>query len=95
MFIDDATSGLLALHFARAETTQAYMETRGRYLRQHGRPVAIYSDKHSIFRVNQPGKEGELTQLSRALKTLDIDPIYANTLQNLFIISYLSAILGQ
>lgn len=39
--------------FAEAETTEAYMRTLRGYLDTHGRPVAIYSDKHSIFRVNQ------------------------------------------
>ena len=53
VFIDDATSRLMALRFAEAETTEAYMRTLRGYLDQHGRPVAIYSDKHSIFRVNQ------------------------------------------
>ncbi len=81
VFIDDATSRLLALRFAPTETTQAYMETLAQQLDQHGRPVAIYSDKHSIFRVNHPDKEGELTQFTRALKTLDIEPIHANTPQ--------------
>ena len=81
VFIDDATSELMALRFAPAETTQAYMETLRRYLTRHGRPVAIYSDKHSIFRVNHPDREGELTQFTRALRTLDIEPIHANTPQ--------------
>ncbi len=81
VFIDDATSELLALRFAPAETTQAYLETLDGYLHQHGRPVALYSDKHSIFRVNHPEHEGELTQFTRALKTLDIEPIHANTPQ--------------
>jgi len=81
VFIDDATSELLALHFAPTETTQAYMETLGHYLSEHGRPAALYSDKHSIFRVNRPDKEGELTQFTRALKTLDIEPIHANSPQ--------------
>lgn len=81
VFIDDATGALLALRFAPAETTQAYMETLSTYLAQHGRPVALYSDKHSIFRVNHPEREGELTQFSRALKTLDIEAIHANTPQ--------------
>ena len=70
VFIDDATSRLLALRFAPTETTQAYRETLNQQLDKHGRPVAIYSDKHSIFRVNHPDKEGELTQFTRALKTL-------------------------
>ena len=81
VFIDDATSRLMALRFAEAETTEAYMKTLRGYLDQHGRPVAIYSDKHSIFRVNQKDREGDLTQFTRVLKTLDIQPIHANTPQ--------------
>ncbi len=69
VFIDDATSKLMALRFAPTETTRVYMETLQAYLAEHGRPVALYSDKHSIFRVNHPDREGELTQFSRALKT--------------------------
>lgn len=81
VFIDDATSQLLALRCAEAETTEAYMRTLRGYLDAHGRPVAIYSDKHSIFRVNQQDREGEVTQFTRALLTLDIQPIHANTPQ--------------
>lgn len=57
------------------------MDTLADYLRTHGRPVALYSDKHSIFRHNHPDHHGELTQFSRALKTLDIAIIHANTPQ--------------
>ena len=81
VFIDDASSRLMALRFSPAETTEAYMRTLRQYLDQHGRPVAFYSDKHSIFRVNQKDREGEVTQFTRALKTLDIQPIHANTPQ--------------
>ena len=48
MFIDDATSRLLALRFFAAETTEAYIETLRRHLAEHGRPVALYSDWHSV-----------------------------------------------
>ena len=71
----------MALRFAEAETTEAYLRTLRGYLDQYGRPVALYSDKHSIFRVNQQDRQGELTQFTRALKTLDIQPIHANTPQ--------------
>lgn len=81
VFIDDATGRLMALRFAPAETTRAYMQTLEQYLHEHGRPVALYSDKHSIFRVNHPERDGELTQFSRALKSLDIQAIHANTPQ--------------
>ena len=81
VFIDDATSRLMALRFVPAETTRAYMETLAGYLDRYGRPVALYSDRHSIFRVNYPEREGERTQFTRALKTLDIEPIHAHSPQ--------------
>ncbi len=81
VFIDDATSRLMALRFVPAETTQAYMETFQGYLAQYGRPMAVYSDQHSIFRVNHDTPDGARTQFSRALETLDIAPIHAHTPQ--------------
>lgn len=81
VYIDDATGKLMALHFTPTETTQAYMEALDGYLKQYGRPVALYADKHSIFRVNMKNCEAELTQFARACKTLDIKLIHANTPQ--------------
>ena len=81
VFIDDATSALMALRFAPAETTRTYMETLRGHLNDHGVPLALYSDRHSIFRVNNPEREGELTQFTRAIKTLGIEPIHANSPQ--------------
>jgi hypothetical protein len=43
--------------------------------------VSLYSDRHSIFRVNAPEAEGEITQFGRALGTLDIEAIHAHTPQ--------------
>ena len=81
VYVDDATSRLLAMGFWAAETTEAYMETTRAHLAAHGRPVAYYSDRHSIFRVNLRGREEELTQFGRALGTLDIAPIHAGSPQ--------------
>jgi len=81
VFIDDATGQLMALHFTPTETTQAYMEALDYHLKQHGRPVALYADKHSIFRVNMKGCDAKQTQFARACRTLDIELIHANTPQ--------------
>jgi hypothetical protein len=54
------------------------------YLKRHGKPVAFYSDKHSIFRLHHQGATGRaqgLTQFGRALADLNIDIICANTPQ--------------
>ena len=81
VFVDDATSALMSLKFTPSETTKAYMQTLEAYLHQYGRPAALYSDKHGIFKVNHPDQEGEITQFNRALKTLDIELICAHSPQ--------------
>src|SRR5512138_402152 len=79
VFIDDATGNLTCLRFAPVETTQAYMEALRIHLQHHGRPVSLYSDRHGIFRVNNPESAGGtgLTQFGRAVKSLDIEAIHA------------------
>ena len=74
--IDDATSRVLA-RFYRAGTVETHMDLLGRWLRQHGRPLALYTDRHSIFEPQDKGRalpEG-ITQFGRALRDLDIDLI--------------------
>ncbi len=84
VFVDDATAQLMELRFAVSESTFDYFEATKCYLQRHGRPVALYSDKHSIFRVAREGttgRNGGLTQYGRALGTLGIDIICANSPQ--------------
>ncbi len=79
--VDDATSALMALRFVPSESTQSYFEVLRDYLETHGRPVAFYSDKHSVFRVNAKNAKGGMgmTQFGRALQELNIEAIYADT----------------
>jgi hypothetical protein len=80
-FVDDATSRLMALRFVASESAFDYFRATRAYLETHGKPVAFYSDKHNIFRVNN-GEGGErVTQFGRALETLNIDIICANSPQ--------------
>jgi transposase len=83
VFIDDATSRLMELQFVPEESTFAYFESAKRYLERHGKPVAFYSDKLSVFRVNAKNAVGgdQITQFGRALKDLNIDIICAHTPQ--------------
>ena len=84
VYIDDATSDLMELLFVPEESTFAYFKATQSYLLKHGKPVAFYSDKHSVFRVNQSntkGKGDKVTQFGRALTDLNIDIICANTSQ--------------
>lgn len=83
VFIDDATSRLVALHFVEAECTQGYFDAVSQHIGRYGRPMSYYSDKHGIFRVNtQEADSGNgLTQFGRACRELGIELICANTPQ--------------
>jgi len=77
--IDDATSKVRA-RFYPGETTEAYMGLLGRYLRRHGRMMAMYVDRDSIFRAENKHPHDPrpvLTQFSRALDQLEIELILA------------------
>ena len=77
--IDDATSKVRA-RFYPGETTEAYMDLLARYLRKHGRMLAIYVDRDSIFRAENKHPHDPrpvLTQFSRALDQLKIELILA------------------
>jgi len=58
VFIDDATSRLMQLQFVESESTFSYFHATRAYLEAWGKPVAFYSDKHGVFRVNHPGALG-------------------------------------
>ncbi len=83
VFIDDATSILMELMFVTSESTFSYFDALERYLRFHGKPVAFYSDKHTIFRVAKAeSADGDgITQFGRALSSLNIEILCANTSQ--------------
>ena len=83
VFIDDATGKLVQLQFVDRESFFSYSQAAEGYFRQYGKPVAFYSDKHGIFRVNQPsaGIGDAITQFGRAMQELDIQIICANTPQ--------------
>ena len=42
----------MQLRFVTSESAFDYFRTTRAYLEAHGKPVAFYSDKHGIFRVN-------------------------------------------
>ena len=85
--IDDATSRTV-LRFFPADTTEANLEVLGRWARRHGRPLALYADRDSIFKVNRPPSAEEalqdrqaVTQFGRALRDLGIEYIPAGSPQ--------------
>src|SRR3954449_4987127 len=72
VFIDDATGRLMHLQFVESESTFSYFHATRAYLEAWGKPVAFYSDKHGVFRVNHEGAIGGdgMTQFGRALDAL-------------------------
>jgi len=88
LYIDDATSRILYGEFVDVEDTLTLLATTGTYLSRHGRPIAFYVDKDSIYKINrQATLEEELqdlqpiSQFTRAMTELGIEVISANTPQ--------------
>jgi transposase len=85
--IDDATSRGLG-RFVEHDTTPENLRLLGTYLERWGRPGELYTDKDSMFTVNQPVRQAEdeageaaLTQIGRALRELGIGWIPAHSPQ--------------
>jgi transposase len=87
-YIDDASGRIMHLEFAESESTHSYMLSTKHYIEKHGKMVAIYCDKHGVFRVNT-SKGGSAsvsdstgrTQFATAMDRLGIEIIFANTPQ--------------
>lgn len=70
------------LRFCDSESAFDYMTATREYLVLHGKPVAFYSDKHAVFRVNgTDARRSGTTQFGRALRDLSIELICANSSQ--------------
>jgi hypothetical protein len=73
----------MALHFTATESTFSYFEALSKYLDTHGKPVAFYSDKASVFYVKHRSETAGkgVTQFGRALYELNIDAFCVNSSQ--------------
>jgi len=82
-FVDDATGQTTVARFVTTETTEGYFTILQEHLKKHGKPLAIYVDKHVIFRVNREElKKGTgITRFGQVLKDLGIELICANSPQ--------------
>jgi hypothetical protein len=60
------------LQFVETESTFDYFEATQAYLDRYGKPIAFYSDKHAVFRINKKDAAGGdgMTQFGRALHAL-------------------------
>ncbi len=83
VFIDDASGRLTGLHFAPSETARGYLEVLRSHVLAHGAPLALYSDRHGIFRINAKDvdKGDGLTTFTRVTERLKIGQICASTPQ--------------
>jgi len=82
-FVDDATSKTTVARLVLSETTENYLDLLKDHLEKYGRPLGLYVDKHSVFRVNHTElKNGSgITHFGRVMKDLDIELICANSPQ--------------
>ena len=84
--IDDATSRFTA-RFVGHDSTEENLRQLCSYLEQHERPVAVYTDKASLFQAtpraihHRDAPAQQLTQIGRALKELNLAWIAAHSPQ--------------
>lgn len=86
--VDDATGTVPYALFREQEDTQGYFLLIEGIIRRRGVPLAIYTDRHSVFKHTRPafrprGNAGSRrqTQFSRAMKQLGISMILARSPQ--------------
>lgn len=77
MAVDDATNDILAGWFTKNECMFGYCKMMELIIRKKGIPMAIYSDKHTIFK----SPEGHTTSFGLMMEKLGIEMIFANTSQ--------------
>lgn len=80
--IDDATGNLVKGVFEDNEGVRAVFRFWWSYIEHYGRPVAIYLDKFSTYKINHKGSEDNselMTQFERAMRELDVKVICANS----------------
>lgn len=87
-YIDDATSRIMDGAFADYEGTFTLFGATEHYLKTHGKPLSLYVDKHSTFRINRQATiEEDLkdtkarSQFGRAMDDLVIELIFAHSPQ--------------
>jgi hypothetical protein len=84
--IDDATGTPPYALFREQEDTDGYFALLKGIIERCGVPLAVYTDRHAVFRQTRPlsaqagtEKEREPTQFGRALRELGITPVFAHS----------------
>jgi hypothetical protein len=81
--VDDATSTIPYALFRQEEDTYGYFLLLQGLVQRRGVPVALYSDRHGVFRTPTRGRrtteEQEPTQFGRAMEELGVQQIFARS----------------
>lgn len=86
-YIDDASRRVFARFYAYEGTIPA-LDSLGRYIKQYGIPLAVYTDKHTTYKSpaqptvdEQLAGEQPLSQFERSLAELGVELIHAHSPQ--------------
>ena len=78
--IDDATGKVTARFYPNEGIVPVFKYWK-RYLKKQGKPVSIYLDRYSTYKVNTKSALKKLTQFQQAMKALNIRLIHAHSPQ--------------
>ena len=80
--IDNATGTVVNALFSELENTHSYFSLLGGLIRRCGIPIALYADRHAVFKYTPPSEAaGAPTQFSRAMDELGVQLIFAQSPQ--------------
>ncbi len=84
--VDNATGKVVAAHFGPDEDTCGYFELLCGLISSYGLPLALYSDRHSVFvpaiSSGQPKQAEGATQFARAMRERGIGQVFAGSAQD-------------
>ena len=81
--VDDASSAVVNAVFCISENTAGYFTLLEGLIQRWGIPLALYSDRHAVFKHNarQPETAADATQFTRGLQELGLRQIFARSPQ--------------
>ena len=80
--VDDATGVVVNDLFCDLENTRSYFLLMQDLIRSYGIPIALYSDRHAVFKHTPPSETAAApTQFSRAMDELGVQLIFARSPQ--------------
>ena len=80
--VDDATGCVVNALFCELENTRSYLLLMQGLIRSYGIPLALYSDRHGVFKHTPPSETASApTQFSRAMGEIGVQLIFARSPQ--------------